>query len=277
MQGSGSFRLIVRRGPQPNQIYELNKDVISLGRDITNDIVVNDPEVSRHHCRLTRGAGGYTMEDLGSTNGTFVNGQRLNAPRPLNGGDLIGLGETVTLAYESTIAAVAPEFGVARPPMLSNQPPASPGYAQPASGQPPAPSYGAPMPPQTGAPGYGQAPTSQPPGYGQPTMPPGQFQQPVAGYGQPSQPQGQYGQVGQPGQPGYQQFGYQYPDQPVIPQQQGLGRWFFIGCGCFIVLCIVVGIAAALIIDGDPNLRCGLPIVKQIYQTFNPNACPPAQ
>jgi len=74
MQSTGSFRLIVRRGPQPNQIYELNKDIITLGRDITNDIVINDPEVSRHHCRLTRGGGGYTLEDLGSTNGTFVNG-----------------------------------------------------------------------------------------------------------------------------------------------------------------------------------------------------------
>src|SRR5207302_1443543 len=102
------FRLIVRRGPQPNQIYELNKDIITLGRDITNDIVINDPEVSRHHTRMTRGGGGYTIEDLGSTNGTFVNGQRLTDARPLAGGDMIGLGETVTLGYESTIAAPEP-------------------------------------------------------------------------------------------------------------------------------------------------------------------------
>src|SRR5215208_4345041 len=101
IQGGDSFRFIVRRGPQPNQIYELNKDIITLGRDITNDIVINDPEVSRHHCRLTRGGGGYTLEDLGSTNGTFVNGQRLTGARPLSGGDMIGLGETVTLGYES--------------------------------------------------------------------------------------------------------------------------------------------------------------------------------
>src|SRR5581483_7339664 len=108
MQSSGSFRLIVRRGPQPNQIYELNKDIITLGRDITNDIVINDPEVSRHHCRMTRGGGGYTLEDLGSTNGTFVNQQRLTGARPLAGGDMVGLGETVTLGYESTIPAPEP-------------------------------------------------------------------------------------------------------------------------------------------------------------------------
>src|SRR5579862_2589738 len=108
MQSNGSFRLIVRRGPQPNQIYELNKDIITLGRDITNDIVINDPECSRHHCRLTRGGGGYTLEDLGSTNGTFVNGQRLTGARPLAGGDVVGMGETVTLAYESTLPAPEP-------------------------------------------------------------------------------------------------------------------------------------------------------------------------
>ena len=74
MQGNSGSRLVVRRGPQPNQTYDLSKDVLSLGRDITNDIVINDPEVSRHHCRLTRTPGGYTIEDLGSTNGTFITG-----------------------------------------------------------------------------------------------------------------------------------------------------------------------------------------------------------
>ena len=100
MQGS-SFRLIVRRGPQPNQIYELTKGVVTIGRDITNDIVINDPEVSRHHCRLTQGGGGFTIEDVGSTNGTFVNGQRLTGARQLSHNEMVGLGETVTLAYET--------------------------------------------------------------------------------------------------------------------------------------------------------------------------------
>lgn len=100
MQSGASFRLIVRRGPQPNQQYDLVHDAITIGRDITNDIVINDPEVSRHHARLVRTPTGYTMEDLRSTNGTFVNRQRLTAPYQLVSGDLIGLGETVTLAYE---------------------------------------------------------------------------------------------------------------------------------------------------------------------------------
>jgi len=136
IQGGESFRLVVRRGPQPNQIYELSKDVVTLGRDITNDITINDPEVSRHHMRLMRGAGGFTVEDLASTNGTFINGQRVNAPRPLRPGDMIGLGETVTLAYEmmtmSDMPGMAPQYGSTLP--SGTQPPGYP--PQPIPGQP---------------------------------------------------------------------------------------------------------------------------------------------
>jgi hypothetical protein len=211
MQSSGSFRLIVRRGPQPNQIYELNKDIITLGRDITNDIVINDPEVSRHHCRMTRGGGGYTLEDLGSTNGTFVNGQRLTGARPLSGGDTVGLGETVTLGYESTIPA--PEAG--------QQPTMAAASAGPSPYQPP---------------------------YQQPAYQPGQpaYQQPVTQY-VPPPPPSQY-QYGEP-----------------APTGGGLGRWFFLGCGCLIVLCIVLSVVAGLIIDSNKDLYCQLPVVKTFY------------
>src|SRR5215469_15364333 len=154
MQGTGSFRLIVRRGPQPNQIYELSKDSLIIGRDITNDIVINDPEVSRHHAKLTRGGSGYTLEDQGSTNGSFVNGQRLTGARPLNNGDLIGLGETVTLSFEGAGmpgAAGSPTSGtmIAQSPLAQNpyapQQPMQPGY--PPQQQQPQGQYAAPPPP----------------------------------------------------------------------------------------------------------------------------------
>ncbi len=214
MQSSGSFRLIVRRGPQPNQIYELNKDIITLGRDITNDIVINDPEVSRHHCRLTRGGGGYTLEDLGSTNGTFVNGQRLTGARPLAGGDMIGLGETVTLGYESTIPA--PEPGQ-QATMIS------PAQQQQAGYQ---------------APSYQQPSYQQSPQYSPPPPPPPQYQ-----YQEPAQVSG------------------------------GLGRWFFLGCGCLIVLCIVLAVVAVLVIDSN-NLWCRLPLLRDVVRIIG--SCPPA-
>ena len=62
---SGSFRLLMQRGPMPGKAFELVKDVVTLGRDVSNDIVINDAEVSRHHMRLTRQMGTFALEDLG--------------------------------------------------------------------------------------------------------------------------------------------------------------------------------------------------------------------
>lgn len=102
---SSAFRIIVRTGPNPGTVTELTKEVSLVGRDVTNDVVIGDAEVSRQHARITRTPGGYVLEDLGSTNGTFVNGERLTTPRILNPGDLIAFGETVTITFD----AVAPE------------------------------------------------------------------------------------------------------------------------------------------------------------------------
>jgi predicted component of type VI protein secretion system len=95
-----SYRLTVQRGPNVGKIYELVKDVATLGRDMSNDIVINDSESSRHHARLTKQGVTYVIEDLGSTNGTFVNSARLSSPRPLSPGDVVGLGETISLTFE---------------------------------------------------------------------------------------------------------------------------------------------------------------------------------
>jgi predicted component of type VI protein secretion system len=100
-----AYRMIVRSGPNPGTVFELTREVSTIGRDVTNEVVIGDAEISRQHARLTRTPGGYVLEDLGSTNGTFVNSERLMAPRVLNPGDLIALGENVNLMFD----AVAPE------------------------------------------------------------------------------------------------------------------------------------------------------------------------
>ncbi len=150
MQAGARYRLVVRRGPQPNQQYELTRDTLTIGRDITNDIVISDPEVSRHHARLVRGAAGYVIEDLRSTNGTFINRERISTPYQLHNGDTIGMGETVTLAYEAV--------GVTQEPTM-----VGPGgrEAPPPAYSPPQQQYGAP-PPQYGAP-YPPPATAGPP------------------------------------------------------------------------------------------------------------------
>jgi predicted component of type VI protein secretion system len=99
---SAGYRLVIKAGPNPGSTFELTKEVTLVGRDVTNDITIGDAEISRQHARLTRTPGGYVLEDLGSTNGSSVNGERLVAPRVLKAGDLIGMGENVTLTFEST-------------------------------------------------------------------------------------------------------------------------------------------------------------------------------
>jgi len=95
-----SFQLVMQSGPTPGKSYPLDKSEIYIGRDINNDIVISDAEISRKHCRLILQGGGYVIEDLGSTNGSFVNGQRLMGPHPLRPGELMMLGENVGLSYE---------------------------------------------------------------------------------------------------------------------------------------------------------------------------------
>ena len=129
---SSEFRMIVRTGPNPGTVFELTKEVSLIGRDVTNDVVVGDAEVSRQHSRLTRTPGGYVLEDLGSTNGTFVNGERLVAPRVMNPGDLVALGETVSLTFDATSPEAAAT--VAQPAATAEPAKKAPGAAaQPAA------------------------------------------------------------------------------------------------------------------------------------------------
>jgi hypothetical protein len=131
MQSGTTYRLVVRRGPQPNQQFLLTRDTVTLGRDITNDIVINDPEVSRHHARFIRTGTGYSYEDLRSTNGSFINRQRLSTPYQLSNGDLLGLGETITLVYEVVGEAAATMVGPSGGPGEQAPMPARPAPAAP--------------------------------------------------------------------------------------------------------------------------------------------------
>lgn len=95
-----NYQIIMSAGPTPGKIFDLTETEITVGRDIHAGIVINIPEISRRHARFRRGSGGYTVEDLGSTNGTFVNGQRLSSPYMLRSGDTIMFGEAVSLTFE---------------------------------------------------------------------------------------------------------------------------------------------------------------------------------
>jgi predicted component of type VI protein secretion system len=148
------YRLVMRQGPTPNQVFELSKNEMVVGREISNDIVINDAEVSRRHARLVLDAGRYVLEDFGSTNGTFVNGQRLMGPHALSIGEVIKFGENVTLSFESaqydpdaTVVGgqdVIPAAPAAYPPAPAAYPAAPPPAYAPAQ---PAPAYAPPLAP----------------------------------------------------------------------------------------------------------------------------------
>lgn len=100
MPTAPGYWLVIRRGPKLNQMYKLEKDVVTLGRDVTNDIAINDPEVSRYHLRFLRRGNAYAIEDLGSTNGTQLNGIHVTEVRALNNNDTILLGDAIILSYD---------------------------------------------------------------------------------------------------------------------------------------------------------------------------------
>ncbi|MDH3517845.1 MAG: FHA domain-containing protein [Acidimicrobiia bacterium] len=70
-------------------------DAQVLGRSPQADIILEDPYASEFHLRLTAREGRLVLADLGSTNGTYVNGRRVTAPVDLSRGDAIQVGKTV--------------------------------------------------------------------------------------------------------------------------------------------------------------------------------------
>jgi pSer/pThr/pTyr-binding forkhead associated (FHA) protein len=97
----GKLILTVQDGPE--QEFELGKSSISIGRALTNDVVLNDGRVSRSHARLDFGQKSCTLSDLGSSNGTRLNGKIVDRAE-LRPGDFINLGNT-TLRFEAAKSA----------------------------------------------------------------------------------------------------------------------------------------------------------------------------
>lgn len=100
MTNSQTPYLLVRRGPNPDQTFDLMEETCIVGREPINDVVLADPEVSRRHARLVFRNGTYHIEDLSSTNGTYINGRRITSLTPLAHGDVIDFGETIRVVFQ---------------------------------------------------------------------------------------------------------------------------------------------------------------------------------
>ncbi len=133
---SPRFRLVVKAGAAAGQTFELDRDEVIIGRSTQSHITIVEPELSRQHARFLRQGDGYILEDLGSTNGTFVNGVRLTAPRMLQPGDEIRLGPNTVMVYEPVVFDAEATVAVGPAPTARPAPAAPPSPPPPPRPEP---------------------------------------------------------------------------------------------------------------------------------------------
>ena len=92
--------LIVTEGPNQGQSYVLQDLICTLGRTADNTIVIDSPRISRHHTQIRLLPDGAIVEDMGSTNGTWVNNRQLTGPHRLAPGDVIELADSIAFRFE---------------------------------------------------------------------------------------------------------------------------------------------------------------------------------
>lgn len=232
------MEFIAQAGADSGKTFKVDRPYMVVGRQVGNDIQINDSQISRRHLQVESRDGVTYVTDLNSANGTFINDRRLapNQPEILRSGDVLRLGDTLLLARSepaATSSSEATQIGgaysaqtqVVRPAPIP--PNSNPSYDFPNSSPNAYPSGG--YVPQNPASGYS---AQNPAGY----TPQSDYQ--AGGYAPQSQnqsggyaPQNQYQAGGYNSQPyasqqpsGYnsqpyasQQSGYNTPNQPLTP------------------------------------------------------------
>lgn len=93
-----NYLVIMNRHNIPD-VYALDSPLVTIGRDLNNDIVLSDVQVSRFHLRVVRQEAGYRLEDLNTLNGTFIDDARVKDPIALHSGQQIRLGTSIEMWY----------------------------------------------------------------------------------------------------------------------------------------------------------------------------------
>jgi hypothetical protein len=101
---AGSALLVVQRGPSAGSRFLLDTDLVSAGRHPESEIFLDDVTVSRRHAEFRRGPDGYTVADVGSLNGTYVNRDRIDEVA-LQGGDEVQIGKYRLVYFASHAGA----------------------------------------------------------------------------------------------------------------------------------------------------------------------------
>lgn len=106
MVGGETAMLILREGQGVGTRWMIDRSDMIIGREEDCDIVLPSRQVSRNHARIRRSGGRHILEDLGSKNGTFVNGQELTEPYTLQDGDEIQIALSFKLFFVDAGATV---------------------------------------------------------------------------------------------------------------------------------------------------------------------------
>ncbi len=102
--------LIIKRPGHPDESVELGDEEVTVGRQAGNDLVIDDQSMSRDHASISATEEGHTVRDLGSRNGTWLNGNRITEePELLRHGDEVRLGRHALVLRYLTEEATVPE------------------------------------------------------------------------------------------------------------------------------------------------------------------------
>jgi hypothetical protein len=89
---AGRAVLVIKKGPDAGMSFTMDRETITIGRHPESDIFLDDITVSRRHAEIKRSGGSYTITDMGSLNGTYLNRERIESC-PLKNGDEIQIGK----------------------------------------------------------------------------------------------------------------------------------------------------------------------------------------
>jgi len=174
-QGGPLASVLVKVGPLKGQRFQIKTPVVNIGRADYNDVVLAHDSVSASHAKLQRREGVWVLSDVGSTNGSFVDDERVTGEAPVGPGATLRFGD-VAVSFEPTddalgvgkgggtvvVRAPAGPAPVAAPPSASApapvasppaaSPPPAPGSVRPAAKAPPVPPPPHPRAPKAAAP-----------------------------------------------------------------------------------------------------------------------------
>ncbi len=113
------LKLVLAKGEPKGKVIDIAKSPAVIGREPDCDVVIASPKVSRKHCRIEMAGNAVSLSDLGSANGTFVNGKKVQKVE-LHGGDKLVVGPLGFVVEMGGKSAAKPAAKTAAPPLDIN-------------------------------------------------------------------------------------------------------------------------------------------------------------